>query len=383
MVIDSYEQELGELRTLAHEFERSTQEVLGRVREARSHLAAPGWERSADAAAGPTIAFVHIPKTAGGTAINMLTNAFSKAGITDAGNFITGPEKVATKLRKGPEGWERWRDRGGRVVSGHVPYAALREYLPADARYMTFLREPIDRALSHYYRHIHVDESKDDLADRIKQYEDEGAARASSLEEAIVEMRQIQLRDFCTRFLSDSRSPTGELPASALDEAKANLREFAFVGIQERFEESIVLLQRTFGLGLLPYWNRHVNVLRPGIEEISAEQRALLEEHNQLDLELYAFASELFEEAIAAAGDAFAADVERLQSLAVDANEEAIVNAQERLESRLPPGSVKLTNDLRAEGVDAGFPAVVLKNARTRVEQARRGGRSPAQPAAS
>jgi hypothetical protein len=384
----SYQRQLGELKVLADELNESSAETLARVRQARRHVSrrdGPDTSTVDDGPEQPVIVFVHIPKTAGATALNMLAGAYSKKGLTDAGNFITGPDKVLTKLRKGPEGWETWSGRGGRVVAGHVPYAIFRDHLPPDARYMTFLREPVDRVLSHYFRHVHVADiqDRDTLADRIKQYQEEGTARAGSLEEALVDMRMIQLSNFLTRLLSGNRSPTGELAPSALDEAKANLGEFAFVGIQERFEESIVLLQRTFGLGLLPYWNRHVNVLRPGIEEISDEQLALIREHNQLDLELYRYASELFEDAVRAEDDTFAADVERLRGLAAEANEEAIEKAQEWLEDKLPPGSVKLTNELRAEGIAAGFPAVVLKNARTRVERARRGSHSsPAQSAA-
>ena len=370
-MIDSYEQELGELRTLAHEFDRSTREVLGRVREARGHLAAPQ----------PLIAFVHIPKTAGSTALNMLGGAFTKQALTDAGNIYRSLDKVERKLG-GPGGGEAWSRRGKRVMAGHVPYAIFHEHLPPGTRYMTFLREPVDRVLSHYYRHVHNPKAKGDLAARVKRYRDEGTAPASSLEEALVDMRMVQLRNLCTRFLCGHPSSTDELPDGALAEAKANLREFLVVGIQERFEESIVLLQRRLGIGLLPYWNRHVSVGRPGVSEISAEQRALIEEENRLDIELYEFATELFEEAVRAEGVTFARDVEQLQGLAVVANEEAVLEAQAWLEGKLPPGSVKLTNSLRDEGVAAGFHVAVLKNARTRVEHARRGPeQSPAQPA--
>lgn len=114
----------------------------------------------------------------------------------------------------------------------------------------------------------------------------------------------------------------GELPASALDDAKENLRGFAFIGIQERFEESLVLLQRMLGLGLVPYEDRHVSSDRPSVEEISDEQRALIAEHNRLDAELYTFAQGLFDDAVAAADRGFAADVEALRARDAAAREE-------------------------------------------------------------
>jgi hypothetical protein len=133
----------------------------------------------------------------------------------------------------------------------------------------------------------------------------------------MVEMRLPQLNNLATRFLSGAPSPMDELPASALEDAKGNLRGFAFIGIQERFAESIVLLQRTLGLGLVPresYQNRHVSRNRPSVDEIPDEQRALIEDCNRLDVELYSFGAELFENAVAAAGRGFAADVERLRT---------------------------------------------------------------------
>jgi hypothetical protein len=265
------------------------------------------------ARAEPLIAFVHIPKTAGGTVTSMFSAAYSKQRVRDAGNFVRAPEKTGRKIKASLR-------REGRVSAGHVPYGFFRDHLPPDTRYMTFLREPVDRVLSHYYRHIHRKQRSP--ARRQHRLETPGKqrtdAKADSLEQALVEMRLPQITNLATRFLSGSAAPpmTGELPASALDDARENLRRFAFVGIQERFEESLVLLQRLLGLGSLPYRDRHVSSgdARPSVDEIPEEQRALIEEYNALDAELYRFGLELFEEAVAAADESFAADVEALRA---------------------------------------------------------------------
>jgi hypothetical protein len=177
---------------------------------------------------------------------------------------------------------------------------------------MTFLREPVDRVLSHYYRHIH---RQDPSRAGVQKQRPGARVKADSIEQALVDMSLPQLNNLCTRFLC-GRDPFDDLPDSAVDEAKENLRAFEFVGIQERFEESLVLLQRMFGLGALPYVDRHVSNegARPGVDEISDEQRALIEEHNRLDAELYRFGLGLFEEAVAEAGDGFAAAVEELRA---------------------------------------------------------------------
>jgi hypothetical protein len=305
----------------------------------------------------PLVAFVHIPKTAGGTATSMLNALYSKQEVRKTGNYLRGgpgktERKIAASLRK-----------GGRVFIGHTPYGAFRDRLPRDTRYMTFLREPVDRVLSHYYRHIHVEDPR--RAGRVRKRPSQGwAAKAESLKEALVELRLPQINNLATRFLCGHRTPIGDLPASAVDDAKQNLREFAFVGIQERFDESLVLLQRTLGLGVAPYRDRHVSSDRPAVDEITKDERALIEEYNQLDAELYRFGLGLFEDAVgAAANEGFAADVEALRASSADANEEAIQNARDWLDRELPLGTTRLAVELRLAAKAAGIAVPALTQA--------------------
>lgn len=78
------------------------------------------------------------------------------------------------------------------------------------------------------------------------------------------------------------------------------------VGLTERFDESLVLMS------LLLQWDEAplyypLNVTAPPQErpDISEADRALIAERNCLDVKLYRFAEDLFEEAIARAGDRF------------------------------------------------------------------------------
>ena len=304
-----HEQELAEIHLLTYELDQRVQEgleQLERIREAQDRLAgrtSTPTARSTGTAAPPSehplLAFVHIPKTAGATVRTMFAAAYSRHEVRDAGNYLRNPERAARTVA-------RPRKMGGRVLAGHVPYGVFREPQASDTRYMTFLREPVDRVLSHFYRHI--------LRKNPNNPKEGRKIRVDSLEEGLVERRLPELSNLATRFLCTDPSPRDELPASALDDAKENLRSFAFIGIQERFEESLVLLQRMLGLGLVPYRDRHVSADRPSVEEISDEQRALIAEYNRLDAELYSFGMGLFEDAVAAADDGFAADVEALRA---------------------------------------------------------------------
>ena len=338
------EREFAEIRELTRGLTRSTRELLDRIGEARGALAPPG----------PMLGFVHIPKTAGGTATTMLARAYSKSAVRDAGNYLRSPETTMRKASGPPGGWARWRDSGGRVAAGHVPYGVFRDRLPPDCRYMTFLREPVDRVLSHYYRHMYPD--------RQGGQEIIVGAGVASLDEVLSAEPPLELNNLATRFLCGSPAPIGELPASALDDARENLRRFAFVGIQERFEESIVLLQRTIGLDLVPYLDRHVSAdgSRPTVEELPAEHRALIEDRNRLDLKLYAFGLELFEAAVAAAGEGLSADAEAIRASSADLNEEACQTARVWLDRDAPAGG-REAGTLRPAAKDAGVPLAVLK----------------------
>lgn len=77
----------------------------------------------------------------------MLNAAYSPDAIKNAGNYMSSRKRTVTKVKRG-------RVKGARVTVGHVPYSVYHEHLPADTLYVTFLREPIDRVLSHYYRHL-------------------------------------------------------------------------------------------------------------------------------------------------------------------------------------------------------------------------------------
>ena len=64
-----------------------------------------------------------------------------------------------------------------------------------------------------------------------------------------------QLTNLSTRFLCDE--PSGELSADLVAQAKKNLRSFAFVGLQERFDEFMDGLQQALGLETLSATARH------------------------------------------------------------------------------------------------------------------------------
>ena len=297
-----------------------------------------------DETSQPLVAFVHIPKTAGGTLKSVFADTYGRDQVHAAGNYLVDPKKtVVTATRHRP---------GLRITIGHVPYGLYQPFLPPDTLYITFLRDPFVRVISHYFRHL------------------EGKVGTRTLEEAF-ESGNPAVTNLMTRFLCGFPEILGPLPDTALDDAKANLESFAFVGFQERFDESLVLLQRRLGMPATAYGtSRHVNPDRPSSEEVGPEAMALIERYNQLDAELYAWALSRFEGDFAQGGADLDSAVEGLRgeiTLKAGEQEEKIERALEWLQEAAPPGSTRPIKELRREAEASGFDSPELNGAMRRM----------------
>jgi hypothetical protein len=250
----------------------------------------------------PLLVDIHIPKTAGSTLRRLISRQYE-------GRFRKTPN-VFSHSDEAEAGLRRILDTEPRplAIGGHIVFG-LRDVLPADALYLTVLRDPVERTLSHYgYLVAPRDPSTrpHGLFSRDTPYRSD-----LTLEEALADPRYLP-DNLQTRMLVCRRSPFEALPRDALDQAREHLRRrFAFVGITERFEEFAALLTTSFGWR--PRLPKHVRVSRLRPERASLVPAALraVEEHNALDLELYASATELQEQAVArvAAGVQFEQDV--------------------------------------------------------------------------
>jgi hypothetical protein len=228
------------------------------------------------------LGFVHIEKTAGMSVHRIFQRSFGGRYCIVERWRLSDDWFSAADYRKLRLFYPRLEALGGHWIK---PYGDLREAIP-DLRYFTFLREPLARCASHY------------------QHQTVGMGRSVPFEEWIA---QDEYRNYQVRKLVG-----GENADAAL---RVLREEFLCVGLAERFDESMVLLRHACG-GRLDIRHRPENVAGdPSLKDrllADPGTRALLEEGNRADLELYQRVRDgLYPEQRKACGAGLEAEVER------------------------------------------------------------------------
>lgn len=235
------------------------------------------------AAGKQTVIFTHIPRTGGSTLNSILKfqcppDRFFEIKTATNSFYIDRFKKLDIERKKRLK-----------IISGHTPFG-LHRFLPQPSTYITLLRNPIDRILSHYYyvleqpRHYLYDRVKSQNM-TLKDYISSGVSK---------ELDNDQVRILC----GDENVYFGFKKCSDihLKMAKENLRNyFAIIGLQEKFDETIILLRKTFGYKTPFYIKKHIGRQYLSRESISRDVIDAIEEKNRLDMELYRYARIMFE----------------------------------------------------------------------------------------
>lgn len=245
----------------------------------------------------PLVIFMHLPKTAGSTLSRIIERQYPAASVLELYDSRTGVE-----LRSLPED----RLNGLRVVRGHFCFGA-HQFVSRLCVYMTVLREPVDRIISHYY-FVRSDPTHDLFQ----------AAREMSLAEYVRYCNLAEPNNDQTRLLCGEYE--GSVPSfcdpAMLEVARRHLHDhFAGVGLTEEFDRTLVLMKRLFGWRSPFYVSQNVGRQRPPREALSAETLRVIQEYNRLDAELYRYGQELFREQVRHQGSGFEAEVQRFARL--------------------------------------------------------------------
>ena len=232
------------------------------------------------------VIFLHVPKACGTTLIKLLQHWCPREEIYEVGTKSRAEHIADLRARANVH-----------LVMGHAAFG-LHEALAAPARYITVLREPVARVISHF--HYAGRTPGHPLYERIRTGE-------MNLFAVARHVANLQTRYLSGRFEGVPDERTLEL-------AKENVvRHFAVAGLAERFDETVVLLHRVFARKLRPFASENVGARQSPIDALSSDELRELRAQHELDYALYEFVRARFEEQIAQQDDKFAQQVSRLR----------------------------------------------------------------------
>ena len=243
--------------------------------------------------------FIHIPKTGGVSFEALLRDIFGESSICPLyleEEFITSSVSLSDF----------------QVYQGHISYF-IAEVLPKPLEIITILRDPVVRALS-AYEHIKRDvmhpshkilvEQTKNLADfskhpllryQISNVQTKTLGRSISCDS----LRELsQINDTYAATAADFMRFYRAIDAHniELENAKQRLRGINFFGITERFEESWTRFLSMYGFPDFPVYrlNQTSTDIVDKRGKYTDEEIAAVRRINQLDIELYDYAVNLF-----------------------------------------------------------------------------------------
>ena len=172
--------------------------------------------------------------------------------------------------------------RGTRFISGHIPFhQAIWEKFHSQYYYVTLLRHPVDRFISNYFfdRYAKDNFFKVDM----------------DLSSFLSTQRAINWGKAYIDYFSGKNFNEAGNEAEQIEAAKENLRKFDVVGLLEEKEKFHNALSQLLGIKMLKLALRfkHVNKNPAPSQDVSSDQRKIIEKICEPDIEIYEFARKL------------------------------------------------------------------------------------------
>ncbi|MGL5888632.1 MAG: sulfotransferase family 2 domain-containing protein [Bacteroidia bacterium] len=214
--------------------------------------------------------FLHIQKTAGSTLHDIIGRYYKGREVKTFYNppmalkFLELPAEERNKIK---------------VLKGHQPYGMHECFSSGSTEYITLLREPADRVISHYY-HL--------KSDKEHPFNEEINREQYTIKQVLESGKILNMNNCMVRLLSGNYNCAyDECSDEMLNKALSNLDSMALVGLHNQFDIFLLRAAERYGWKNPYYRKRRVSKTRIGINEIDAETRSVIEYYNKLDIELF------------------------------------------------------------------------------------------------
>ncbi len=245
-----------------------------------------------------SLLFLHIPKTAGTTLKGIISRQYPSERMVIIGEDVIGS---IVSFRERPT--SEWETKN--IIQGHMSFG-LHRFMQPPFGYVTMLRKPLPRAVSDYA-----------FVTSTPQHPIYQHVKDLSFAEYMTSNITGQLSNGQTRLLCGDCEdenfgvPTlRKLEQTDLECAKNHIDDHVIViGLQEHFDESLVLFKHRLGWKLPFYISENITRRPFTVASLTPKDQELVDTQNNLDLELYNYALKLFESEINALGAKFKVDL--------------------------------------------------------------------------
>ncbi len=224
-----------------------------------------------------TTIFLHIPKTAGSSLRTLFTLNYSASEVASIYGDVSGIRDACSKLTG--------KTSAFKLIQGHIPYGTHFNLGLKSAAYFFFLRHPVDR---HF--------SDAGYGARTPEHGFHGvlsAVGAGPATWATIADSAIYFRNTATHYLSGVFFAK-DVDLSDFHRAAEVVVKSEFVGLAERFEESVLMMARKLHWSNVIYEKRNVSPVS-GRHLATAQERNTCAARLGFDLALYQIGCERFE----------------------------------------------------------------------------------------